>query len=177
MAVGTVAGTPTAFATAIASITDSNHAVMTTAAPFSQSINHQMDLGHDDTAAITHGMNAVGGGGTLVFPEGNCLTHTQSLRGQSPTGLGPQSAITGFPGEDIFPAPDPSQTTGVNQGPAHIHDLTLNVDSRIDATQAWQIVNDSGTTRRRPCTGPSHKRAACPATRRRPDGFKGRDPT
>ncbi len=146
VATGTVAGTPTAFETTIASITDSNHAVTTTPAPFSQSINHQMDLGHDDTAAITQAMNAVGGGGTLIFPAGNCLTHTQSLRGQSPTGLGPQSAITGFPGEDVFAAPDPSQTTGVNQGPAHIHDLTLNVDARIDATEPWQIVNDSGTT-------------------------------
>ena len=62
VATGTVAGTPTAFETAVASITDSNHAVTTTPAPFSQSINHQMDLGHDDTAAITQAMNAVGGG-------------------------------------------------------------------------------------------------------------------
>ena len=145
VATGTAGGVPTAFETAIASITDGYHAVMTTPAPFTQAVNHQMDLGHDDTAAIAQGMNAVGGGGTLIFPGGNCLTHTQSLKGQSPVGLGPQSSITGFPGEDIFAGPDPSQTTGVNQGPAHIRDLTLLVDARIDATQSWQIINDAGT--------------------------------
>ena len=51
-----------------------------------------------------------------------------------------------MPGEDIFAGPDPSQTTGSNQGPAHIHDLTFLLDERIDATQAWQTINDSGTT-------------------------------
>ena len=51
-----------------------------------------------------------------------------------------------MPGEDIFAGPDPSQTTGTNQGPAHIHDLTFLLDERIDATQAWQTINDSGTT-------------------------------
>ncbi len=144
VAVGAVGGVPTAFETAIASITDSYHAVMTTAAPFTQAVAHQMDLGHDDTAGIAQGLAAVGG--TLVFPGAGCLTHTQSLRGQSPIGLGPASYITGFPGEDIFAAPDPSQTTGVNQGAAHIHDLTFMVDARIDATQPWQIINDAGTT-------------------------------
>ena len=173
VAVGTVAGTPTAFATAIASITDSNHAVMTTAAPFTQSTNHQMDLGHDDTAAITQGMNAVGAGGTLVFPEGNCLTQTQSLRGQSPIGLGPNSSITGFPGEDIFQAPDPSVTTGVNQGPAHIHDLTLFVDSRIDATRAWQLINDSGTTAKAALYRPIAQKSGVSSNPLAPGWFQG----
>jgi hypothetical protein len=51
-----------------------------------------------------------------------------------------------MPGEDIFQAPDPSLGPGVNQGSAHIHDLTFLPDGRIDATQTWQTVNDSGTT-------------------------------
>ena len=105
-----------------------------------------MNLGHDDTAAIAQGMTAVGAGGTLVFPAGDCLTHTQSLTGQSPIGLGFNSQIVGLPGEDIFQAPDPSQTQGYKQGAAHIHDLTFLVDGRIDATQPWQVINDSGTT-------------------------------
>lgn len=146
VAVGVAAGTPTAFETTIQSITDSQHAIVTTPAPFTQSTAHQMDLGHDDTAAIAQGMAINANGGTLVFPEGNCLTHTQILTGQSTIGLGPNSAVTNFPGEDVFAAPDPSQTQGVSQGNAHVHDLTINLDDRIDATQAWQIINDSGTT-------------------------------
>jgi len=51
-----------------------------------------------------------------------------------------------MPGEDLFQAPDPSLTQGVNQGAAHIHDMTLMFDSRIDATQPWQKCNDSGCT-------------------------------
>jgi hypothetical protein len=146
VAVGTVSGVPTQFQSAVVSITDSLHGVITTAAPFTQATQAQMDLGHDDTAAIAHTMSVVGFGGTLVFPQGNCLTHTQTLAGQSPIGLGSTSYIIGMPGEDIFAGPDPSQTTGTNQGPAHIHDLTFLLDGRIDATLPWQTINDSGTT-------------------------------
>ena len=83
VAVGTVGGVPTQFQSAVVSITDSLHGVLTTAAPFTQATQAQMDLGHDDTAAIAHTMSVVGYGGTLVFPQGNCLTHTQTLAGQS----------------------------------------------------------------------------------------------
>jgi hypothetical protein len=146
VAVGSVAGVPTQFDSVVVSITDSLDGVLTTAAPFTQSPAHEMDLAHDDTAAITQGMNAVGAGGTLVFPAGSCLTHTQILKGQSPIGLGINSSIVSFPGEDIFQGPDPSQTQGVSQGAAHIHDLTFLLDSRIDATLPWQMINDAGTT-------------------------------
>jgi hypothetical protein len=146
VAVGTVGATVTQFESTIVSITDSLHGVLTTAAPFTQAIQHEMDLGHDDTASIAHTMSVVGPGGTLVFPAGMCLTHTQVLKGQSPIGLGMNSQIAGFPGEDIFQGPDPSQGPGASQGAAHIHDLTFLVDGRIDATQPWQTINDSGTT-------------------------------
>ena len=146
VAVGSVGGVPTVFTSAVNGITDSLHGTLTTAAPFNQATQHELDLGHDDTAAITQAMNAVGAGGTLVFPAGDCLTHTQALRGQSPIGLGINSQIVGFPGEDIFQAPDPSLGQGSAQGAAHIHDLTFLVDSRIDATLPWQSINDSGTT-------------------------------
>ena len=146
VAVGSVGGVPTQFESVVVSITDSLHGVLTTPAPFSQPIAHEMDLAHDDTAAIAHTMSVVGAGGTLVFPEGGCLTHTQTLAGQSPIGLGAQSGIMGFPGEDIFAAVDGSQGSGGSQGLAHIHDLTFFVDGRIDATQPWQTINDSGTT-------------------------------
>ena len=141
-----MSGVPTQFESAIVSITDSLHGVLTTPAPFTQATAHEMDLAHDDTAAIAHTMSVVGAGGTLVFPEGGCLTHTQTLAGQSPIGLGFQSSIMGFPGEDIFAAVDASQGSGGSQGLAHIHDLTFFVDGRIDATQPWQTINDAGTT-------------------------------
>ncbi len=146
VAVGLVGSTTTQFESTIAAVTNGNTATLTTAAPFTQATAHEMDLAHDDTAAIAQGLSAVGGGGTLVFPAGICLTHTQTLRGQSPIGLGINSQIAGFPGEDIFQGPDPSQGQGASQGAAHIHDLTFLVDGRIDATQPWQSVNDSGTT-------------------------------
>jgi hypothetical protein len=146
VAVGSVSGVPTQFESAIVSITDSAHGVLTTASPFTQSTAHEMDLAHDDTAAIAHTMSVVGAGGTLVFPEGGCLTHTQTLAGQSPIGLGFLSSIMGFPGEDIFAAVDAGQGSGGSQGLAHIHDLTFFVDGRIDATQPWQTINDTGTT-------------------------------
>ena len=59
------------------------------------------------------------------------MTHTQLLKGQSPIGLGINSNLVEMPGEDLFQAPDPSLTQGVNQGAAHIHDMTLLFDSRI----------------------------------------------
>lgn len=145
VAVGSVSSVRTAFESIVQTVTGSNTGTVTTNFPFTQSTGFQMDLGHDDTTAIANTMTAVGAGGTLVFPEGNCLTHTQVLAGQSPIGLGRNSNITNFPGEDTFAAPDPSQTGPVNQGASHIHDLTFLIDSRIDATQAWQIINDSGT--------------------------------
>ncbi len=146
VAVGTVSGVPTQFESQIVSITDSLHGVITTPAPFTQASAAPMNIAHDDTAAIAHTMSVVGYNGTLVFPQGACMTHTQTLLGQSPIGLGSTSSVVGMPGEDVFAGPDPSQTTGQSQGQAHIHDLTLYVDSRIDATQAWQSINDSGTT-------------------------------
>ncbi len=55
-------------------------------------------MGHDDTAAIAQGMTEeAGNNGELVFPQGNCLTHTQTLLGQSIQGLGPPSFVTNFP--------------------------------------------------------------------------------
>jgi hypothetical protein len=147
VAVGTTSGgMVTQFESAIVSVTDSLHAVLTTPSPFTQAVYHEIDLGHDDTAAITKTMNTVGAGGTFVIPAGTCMTHTQLLKGQSPTGLGINSLLVQMPGEDLFQAPDPSLTQGVSQGAAHIHDMTFLFDSRIDATQPWQKVNDSGTT-------------------------------
>ncbi|MGC2400607.1 MAG: hypothetical protein WA510_12515, partial [Acidobacteriaceae bacterium] len=138
VAVGNVAGTPTVFESTIATVIDSLNATVTTPFPFSQATAYTVDIGHDDTAAIAQGMSAVGGGGTLMFPQGDCLTHTQTLAGQSIIGVGPNSFVTGFPGEDMFAAPDPSITSGTNQGTQHIHDLSFQIDQRIDATQPWQ---------------------------------------
>jgi hypothetical protein len=176
VAVGTVSGTPTQFDSVVASVTDSLHGVLTTAAPFSQTTAHEMTLGHDDTAAIAQGMSAVGGGGTLVFPGGNCMTHTQPLRGQSPIGLGVNSVIIGYPGEDIFAGPDPSGGQGVNQGEAHIHDLTFMVDSRIDATQPWQVVNDSSTTAKAALYRPIAQKSGVSSNPLAPGWFQGPGP-
>ena len=47
VAVGLVGGMPTQFESVIAGITDSLHGTLTTAAPFTQATQHQMDLGHE----------------------------------------------------------------------------------------------------------------------------------
>src|SRR3984957_2236382 len=69
VAVGTAGGITTQFESVVASITDSLDGGLTTAAPFNQAGAHEMDLGHDDTAAITQAMNVTAEGGTLVFPQ------------------------------------------------------------------------------------------------------------
>lgn len=171
--VGSVSGVPTAFESVITGITDSLHATLTSNSPMTAGIAETW-YGHDDTTAITNTMAAVGSG-TLVFPEGACLTHTQTLRGQSPIGLGPGSAIAGFPGEDIFAAPDPSVTQGINQGYAHIHDLTFYVHSGIDATQPWQLVNDSGTTQMAAMYRPVAERTGVSSDPRGPGWMQGRN--
>jgi len=58
-----------------------------------------MDLGHDDTAAIAQGMTEeAGNNGEPDLSQGNCLTHTQTLLGESIQGLGPPSFVTKLPG-------------------------------------------------------------------------------
>lgn len=155
IAVGvTSGGTVTQFESALLSVTDSLHAVLTSTSPFNQLVYHEINLGHDDSAAIARGMTAVGSGGTLVFPQGTCQSHTQTLAGQSPIGLGFSSFIVQMPGEDLFQAPDPSLTQGISQGASHIHDLTFLFDSRIDSTLPWQKCNDSGCTAQTPMYRP-----------------------
>ena len=82
VAVGTTSGgVVTQFESAIVSVTDSLHAVLTTPSPFTQAVYHEINLGHDDTAAITKTMNTVGSGGTFVIPAGTCMTqHAACLR-------------------------------------------------------------------------------------------------
>ena len=176
VAVGSVSGVPTVFESAIATVIDGTDATVTTPFPFTQSPAHAVDIGHDDTAAIALGMVTVGGGGTLVFPTGNCLTHTQTLTGQSPIGLGPNSFITGFPGEDIFAAPDPSLTAGANQGDVHIHDLSLAIDQRIDATKAWQLITDTSTVSKPAMYRPIATRSGVASDPLAPGWFQGSGP-
>jgi hypothetical protein len=176
VAVGSVSGTPTAFESVMQTFTDSAHGSVTTNFPFTQSSPRQMDLGHDDTTAISNTMTAVGAGGTLIFPEGNCLTHAQLLEGQSPVGLGVNSRVTTFPGENGFAAPDPAVAIFNGQGASHIHDLTGNVDGRIDATQAWQIINDSGTFAKPAMYNPIDQRSAIANDPLAPGWFQGSGP-
>ena len=178
VAVGTVGGTPTAFESAVQSFTSGSTGTLTTAAPFSQ-LAIASEIGHDDTAAISSAMTAAGAGGTLVFPESApryCLTHAQPLRGQSPIGLGRNSQILGFPGEDIFAAPDSAGGAGYTQGIAHIHDLTFWVDARIDATAAWQIIGDTGTVSKPAMYRPIAQNSAVASDPLAPGWFQGSGP-
>ena len=90
-----------------------------------------------------------------------------------PDWAGHQLLIVGFPGEDIFHGPDPSQTQGVNQGAAHIHDLTFLLDSRIDATLPWQIVNDAGTTAKAALYRPIAQKSGVSSNPLAPGWFQG----
>ena len=69
VAVGTASGgVATQFESAIVSITDSLHAVLTTPSPFTQAVYHEINLGHDDTAAITKTMSTVAAGDSSSLP-------------------------------------------------------------------------------------------------------------
>ncbi len=150
IAVGvTAGGLVTQFESVVTAVPDSLHLTITSNSPFNQATAHAINLGHDDTASITKTMNTVGGGGTFVIPAGSCQSHTQALRGQSPVGLGIQSTLIQMPGEDLFQAPDPSLTQGVNQGAAHIHDIQFDFDSRIDATLPGRSATTPAAPRRR----------------------------
>ena len=81
--------------------------------------------------------------------------------------------MASFPGEDIFQAPDPSQGSGVNQGAAHIHDLTFLVDGRIDATLPWQEINDTGTVAKAAMYRPIAQKTAVASNPLAPGWFQG----
>jgi hypothetical protein len=134
------------FSRAVVSITDSLHGVLTTASPFNQTVAHEMDLAHDDTAAITQGMNAVGSGRHTGLPCRLAVSRTHShSRDKAPMGLGIRVVrLPGFRGKIFFRAPIRARGKASPRGAAHIHDLTFLVDSRIDATLPWQTVNDTG---------------------------------
>ena len=53
------------------------------------------------------------------------MTHTQSLQGQSPIGLGINSRSWACRARIFSRRPTPAWTQGVNQGAAHIHDLDV----------------------------------------------------
>ena len=154
--VGSVGGVPTAFETAMGAIpTASSSATMTTAAPYTLSVGTPATLAHDDTVAMAAAQNAAvanqqSGSGpytALQIPGGACFTHAIQYKGVSMQGLnGGVSGLLGAPGEDVIQFADPSQTTPFPGFGVHLHDFSISVDERIDATKPWQLINDSGTT-------------------------------
>ncbi len=184
--VGTVGGVPTAFETKIVSLVGTGPgyatAVMATPAPFTLTGSNKAVLGHDDTAAIAAALTAVAtnqqSGATFFqavqFPGGNCLSHTIVYNGVSMAGInGGLSQVTGFPGEDVFAEPDPAKGSSGEGNSVHIHDMTWNVDNRIDATQAWQILDDTGTHAKTPVYRPTGIRTALSNNPVAPGWFEG----
>lgn len=150
---GVVGGIPTAFEPQIASITDANDAVMTVNAPYNQSSPVGMYLGTDNTtnaqAATAFGNLYTGGYGPaalLTLSGGMTLLHTQQLQGTSMRGAGIITNLVNAPGENLFQACDPN-VCNINQGEnVHVSDIGITLNTSIDSTQPWQIINQSGTT-------------------------------
>lgn len=145
---GSVGGVPTAFETVISALISPSgdnaaSATMTTAAPFGGSFLGGV-LGHDDTASIQKALDT---GAGMTIPVGMCLTHTLTYKDNSLLGLdGNASSLAGMPGETIIQQIDPSQAASAAGYGVRISNFTAFVHNAIDATQAWQIINDSGTT-------------------------------
>ena len=187
VAVGTVGGVPTAFETTITAIIGGGStATMATAAPFTFSAAHET-LGTDDTAAIQQAFNQantappgtsnLSSTTTLTFPASNCLTHTITYTGVSFRGVDPaKSQWTGFPGEDILQAPDPSLGSSASGNGVSLRDITANVDSTIDATLPWQIVNSAGTTAKTGLSRPTGIKTAVANNPLGPGWFQGSGP-
>ena len=125
VAVGTTSGgSVTQFESAIVSVTDSLHAVLTTPSPFSQAVYHEINLGHDDTAPITKTMNTVGSRRDICDP-GRDVHDTHAIAEGSESdwtgdrfapgadagrgfvsGAGPQSDAGSEPGRGAYPRYD-----------------------------------------------------------------------
>ena len=172
MAVGTAGGMPTQFESVVVSITDSLNGVLTTAAPFNQSTAHEMDLGHDDTAAIAQGMAAVGAGGRWSSLPDVSYPHANP-EGAKPHRAGHRFVHHGFSGRGHLSGPRPQPGARSNQGAAHIHDLTFLVDARIDATLPWQVVNDTGTTAKAAMYRPIAQKSGVSSNPLAPGWFQG----
>jgi hypothetical protein len=82
----------------------------------------------------------------LTLSAGAFMSHTLNPSATGLEGAGPNvSYFIGAPGEDMFAAPD-AYTTPTNQGAVHLYDFGVILEGGIDATQAWSLINDSGTS-------------------------------
>ena len=113
-----------------------NNVILVTAAPY----NAKCDGATVDTAAIQAAFNAAARNGQMVeFPAGTCKTGTIDLSGAGGAtfpvpffGHGMYVTIVqGLPGQDVFAWPD---NTGSSYFMSTFHDLTIRVDTSVDAS-------------------------------------------
>jgi hypothetical protein len=106
-----------------------------------------MLIGHRDDAAITDVFGHFTTGRPIAFPIGNCWSDTIAVFGQSFHGISAtESQVTGLAGDDVFAGLDPSKSGFQSMSVGmQVHDLAINFDARINASQPWEDVNASGT--------------------------------
>lgn len=148
--------TNTAYESQITSSSDSLHFTVTTNAPYTQSSLAPLWIGTDNTTNMNYAMQMatavqnVNGAGygpppLLTISAGGCMSHTINPQGASFTGAGLLSTFVSPPGEDTFAAPD-AYTTPTHQGAAYLSNFDIILEGGVDASKAWTLVNDSGTT-------------------------------
>ncbi len=91
--------------------------------------------GHNDQTAIQNAFNdALTNSESVEFPAGRCLTGTITWKGQNFFGHGVTiTTVQGMPGQDVFQVPDGTLATALPIN-TRVHDLTINVDTSLDAS-------------------------------------------
>ncbi len=115
-------------------------------APFTVS-SYSMQIGHRDDAAIAAAFGQFSFTRPIEFPVGNCWSDTIAVFGQSFHGISStRSQVTGLAGKDVLSGLDPSKGGFQSMSPGmQVHDLAINFDPRINATQPWEDMNAAGT--------------------------------
>ncbi|MGB7547922.1 MAG: hypothetical protein WBM14_09240 [Terracidiphilus sp.] len=113
--------------------------LLVTAPPY----NAKCDGVTNDQAAIQAAFNdALANGESVQFPAGTCKTGTITIKGQPFFGAGmSQTIILGEPGQDVFATPD--NASAVLLPYAYVHDLTIEVDSSVNAASSAVGGNNS----------------------------------
>jgi hypothetical protein len=115
-------------------------------APFTVS-GFSMEIGHRDDTAIAAAFSHFATTRPIEFPVGNCWSDTVSVFGQSFHGISStESQLTGVAGDDVLSGTDPSGGNFHPMSPGmQVHDLAINFDPRINASQPWEDENATGT--------------------------------
>lgn len=150
------AATQQVFESQILTIPTSSTFTVATFPPWTQSVPFNSWVGTDNTSNMQSWLNLgaaqIGNGAfptpamKITMAAGSAMVHTLNPAGAGFEGAGPiVTNFIGAPCEDVFAAPD-AFSTQTNQGGPNIGNFGVIVEGGCNATQAWTLTNDSGTS-------------------------------